>query len=102
MTNGQKYVLGLDPTVNNANGVKVAVSKDGQGNYVLQFPTLLDRLYQISFASDLAGGWTPAGPALIGTGGILNWTDDGSLTGTPSKNVPRRFYRVTIQHAPAQ
>ena len=102
MTNGQKYVLGLDPTVNNATGVNVTAGKDGQANFVLQFPTLLDRLYQISFTADLAGAWTAAGPALIGTGGILNWTDDGSVTGSPSKNVARRFYRVTIQHAPAQ
>jgi hypothetical protein len=102
MTNGQKYVLGLDPTVKNANGVKVTVSKNGQGNFVLQFPTLIDRLYQISYTGNLGGSWTAAGSPLNGTGGTATWTDDGSATGSPSNGATHRFYRVGIQHAPAQ
>ena len=102
MTNGQKYVLGLDPTVKNANGVKVGVSKDSQGNFVLQFPTLLDRLYQISFTGRLEGSWSPAGAAINGTGGTVTWTDDGTATGSPPAGAGKRFYRVNINYAPAQ
>ena len=102
MTNGQKYVLGLDPTVNHANGVTVAVHQDAQGRCALQFPSLIDRTYQIYFSGDLAGTWTAAGAPLAGTGGTLSWTDDGSATGSPPTSVNRRFYRVNIQYPPAQ
>lgn len=102
MTNGQKYVLGLDPTVSHAMGVSVTASKDAQGRFALQFPTLIDRVYQIKFAGDLAGTWTAAGAALPGTGGVVSWTDDGSATGSPPSSTNRRFYRVSIQYPPAQ
>jgi len=102
MTNGQKYILGLDPTVNNSNGVPVMVNKDAQGRFALQFPSLIDRTYQIYFSGDLAGSWTAAGAPLTGTGGLLSWTDDGSSTGSPPTSVNRRFYRVNIQYPPAQ
>ena len=102
MTNGQKYVLGLDPTVIHPMGVTVTVGKDAQGRFSLQFSTLIDRIYQIYFAGDLAGPWTSAGAALSGTGGVVSWTDDGTATGTPPTSSDRRFYRVSIQYPPGQ
>ncbi|MEI6608005.1 MAG: hypothetical protein WCP35_22105, partial [Verrucomicrobiota bacterium] len=102
MTNGQKYVFGLDPTVIHPIGVTVTVNKDAQGRFTLEFPTLIDRIYQIYFSSDLAGTWTAAGPTIPGSGGVLSWTDDGTTTGTPPSSTNRRFYRVNIQYPLAQ
>ena len=102
MTNGQKYVLGLDPTVIHPMGVSLTAGKDTQGRFTLQFPTLIDRIYQVYYAGDLTGTWTAAGAALSGTGGVVIWTDDGSATGAPPSSTNRRFYRVSIQYPPAQ
>ena len=102
MTNGEKYVLGMDPTVIHAMGLNVTVGKDEQGHFTLRFPTLIDRTYQISYAADLSGTWAAAGTALPGTGGVVSWTDDGSATGTPPSSTNRRFYRVSIEYPPAQ
>ena len=105
MTNGEKYVLGLDPTVVHPIGLSVTVTKNPQGRFALQFPTLLDRIYQISYAADPAdpaGTWSAAGSTLSGTGGVVSWSDDGSTTGSPPASAKRRFYRVSIQVPPAQ
>lgn len=95
-TNAQEYILGTDPTVKDYAMPRVRISTNAQSQSVLTISTMYDRAYRVEYAATPAGPWTQAGGALAGNGGDINWTDDGSQTGTPSTAQTRRFYRVQI------
>ncbi len=76
---------------------KVTITRLGNGNIQLSFLSQLDVTYRIHWDSDLTPPRTAISPTLTGTGGVLNWTDDGSQTGTHPASVPRRFYMISAQ-----
>ena len=76
---------------------KVTITRLGNGNVQLSFPSQTGQTYRIHWDSDLTPPWTPISPTLVGTGSLLTWTDDGSQTGTPPASVPRRFYMISVQ-----
>ncbi len=98
LTNLQKYILMLDPTVVANGTLRVDLTNDGNHQPVLNFATLPDRFYRVYYSSVLGGNatWTQAGPALLGTGAKIHWTDDGSQTGSAPGASQRRFYQVQV------
>ncbi len=57
-----------------------------------------DASYTIEFTDSLLAAWTELS-TLTGTGGLMEWLDDGSETGSPPTlgSVLRRFYRLRGQ-----
>ncbi|HEX4086186.1 MAG TPA: hypothetical protein VHY22_14820 [Chthoniobacteraceae bacterium] len=99
LTNMDKYILMLDPTQAEPGGLpQITVTYNAQGLPVLNFPSLPDRLYSIYYGTSPGSGatWTQAGPALIGTGSTMQWTDDGSETGGSPGTAQHRFYKLQV------
>ena len=67
---------------------------------VVRFPTKLKREYFVSYenTSLLNPSWTTANSnAIAGTGGTVQWLDDGAVTDPDPSQVTNRFYRIRVQ-----
>ena len=97
LTNLQEYLFGTNPIA--PNGALLRESRDVQGRSVLTFNSLQDRLYRVLFTNDLQQPFQAAtGAEITGTGGVMTFTDDGSLTGgLPPGPAPRRFYKLQVR-----
>jgi hypothetical protein len=61
---------------------------------LIEFGSVANRLYYVQFSGDLRT-WQTIEPALTGTGGSIQWVDNGEpQTPTPPATTPFRFYRV--------
>jgi hypothetical protein len=69
------------------------------GTATVTFPTAAGRSYVVKWSADLLT-WSTASPVLTGTGLVMNWTDNGSTTGTPPSSATKRFYRVEVTVVP--
>jgi hypothetical protein len=60
--------------------------------------SIADASYTIEFADSLKAAWSELS-TLTGTGGLMEWLDDGTETGTPptAGSVLKRFYRLSGQ-----
>ena len=58
--------------------------------------SIADASYTIEFTDSLRAAWTELS-TLTGTGGLMEWLDDGTETGTPpsASGVLSRFYRLS-------
>lgn len=68
------------------------------GRFRLQFRSDRNRSYLIQYSDDLQGEvWQTALPPVLGTGGLMEWIDDGPPMTTPHPaEVSSRFYRVVF------
>jgi hypothetical protein len=102
-TNLAEYIFGT--AANNpadAHLPIIQVTHLGSSGTLLQFASLTGRQYRIQYTDALTANptWAPASPWINGTGAVLNWTDNGSTTGTHPNTAPRRFYRLEAQLTP--
>ncbi len=60
--------------------------------------SIADASYTVEFTDSLLAAWTELS-TLTGTGGLMDWLDDGSETVTPptASGVLKRFYRLSGQ-----
>ena len=60
--------------------------------------SIADASYTIQFADSLRAAWTELS-TLTGTGGLMEWLDDGTETGSPptAAGILKRFYRLRGQ-----
>ncbi len=60
--------------------------------------SISDASYTIQFTDSLRAAWTELS-TFTGTGGLMEWLDDGTETGTPptAGSVLKRFYRLRGQ-----
>jgi hypothetical protein len=73
------------------NGVLLA-----NRNFLLNLPTLLNRVYYVQYSSDLAT-WKTAAPAIVGTGLTVPWVDEGLPKTDASPSTQRqRSYRLVL------
>ena len=86
LTNLQKYIFGLDPTIA-SNGQPHTSVAPAVGGFVFSFSTVSGRNYQPQVSTDLAT-WSALGSPITGDGTTKSATD--LTTG------PRRFYRLLI------
>ena len=99
LTNMQKYILMLDPTKSEPGSLPtLTITANAQGQPVLGFPSLPDRLYGIYYSTSEGptANWSQAGNSIIGTGSGMHWTDDGSQTGGAPGTAHQHFYRLQI------
>jgi len=99
LTNMDKYILMLDPTMAEPGGLPtITITYNAQGQPVVSFPTLPDRVYSIYYATGLSSAptWVQAGGGLAGTGATMHWTDDGSQTGGAPSASQHRFYKLEV------
>jgi hypothetical protein len=102
-SNFDEYIAGTDPRDAQSRPQIQRIDMSSSG-LVVRFPTETGRLYRIWYRNhDLTqtpDSWTLATPQpFAGTGGIITWTDDGSLT-TPHPSDPSltlRFYKIEIE-----
>ncbi len=63
----------------------------------LHWDSRANRRYQVQYSPDLSS-WHDAGAPVPGTGGPVNFLDDGTPTGgTPPISDDRRYYRLDVQ-----
>ncbi len=48
----------------------------------LTFPTITNRVYTVLYSNSLIGTYLPLASGIVGTGGKITVTDDGSVTGS--------------------
>jgi hypothetical protein len=64
----------------------------------ITWQSIADASYTIEFTESLKAAWTELS-TLAGTGGLMEWLDDGTETGTSptAAGILRRFYRLSGQ-----
>lgn len=103
LNNAQEYRAGTAP--NNANstlklsGVALQVVS-GTNNFRVTWPSQIGIHYRVLYKDEMSDAvpWQTNSSDFSGTGGVLNWFDDGTATGSPPENSPtgRRFYKVIV------
>jgi len=97
--NADEYVAGTDPKNSGDFLYGSAVNPTPTG-IVVRFPTKANREYFISYqnTSLLSPSWSTANSnAIPGTGGTVQWLDDGTWTEPDPALATSRFYRIRVQ-----
>lgn len=97
IANGTLWV-GQAPPAPTPVAPPLTIQRLSDGNIQISFPSLAGLNYTIEWDSDLVPPWTPLSPSLAGTGSLVTWTDNGSLTGSSPALATRRFYRISVHH----
>jgi hypothetical protein len=93
LSNLQEFIVGTNPKLPNVYQANLGMT--AAQDTTLQFQTIEDRSYTVYYSHNLIG-WDIAESGIQGTGGLMQWTDDGSQTETHPANEPRRFYRIQV------
>lgn len=98
-TNLQEFLFGMNGTI--PDRYSFEITRDGvSGNFVIEFPTLARRVYQVQYSPGLKE-WLPASDPITGNGSSQSWIDDGTQhTPKASSEAWRRFYRINVYLAP--
>lgn len=78
---------------------KVAIkslSYDPLKGVTITWESVAGAKYAVQYTDDLTAAWTTL-VTLTGTGTLMEWLDDGTLTALHPSNVPKRFYRLRIE-----
>jgi len=90
LSNLQEFLAGTNPT-NASSTLRISHPTESGTNTLVSFPSVLGTVYRVEFRDDVAGsGWTLLADQVIGTGGVVQIIDSGSLA------LPRRFYRLDV------
>jgi hypothetical protein len=100
LTNLQKYILGLNPLLADAQLSELIIARASPTAVNLTFPTIRDRMYQIYYSNSLNGTWLPAGSAIAGTASNITYIDNGTDTGSPPTVGQQRFYKLQVSLIP--
>jgi glycosidase len=96
--NMDEYVSGTDP--NNSLDYHRLAEAEGQADGIhVRFPTASRRDYFIYYANQTVENplWILAtSNGIAGTGGVVDWVDDGTLTSPHPAEVSNRVYRVDV------
>jgi hypothetical protein len=98
-TNLEEWIAGTHPQ----NGASFPFIQEGMtanDGLRLRFPTAVSRLYTVWYANTtlIDPVWQSATPAAIpGTGGVVEWVDNGSQTAPSPHDITNRFYKVEIE-----
>ncbi|MCW0220096.1 MAG: Ig-like domain-containing protein, partial [Prosthecobacter sp.] len=99
VSNLEEYLCGMKAEV--ADRYAWTTTQDEEtGNYIICYPTLAGRNYQVWYSSDLVH-WYEGSSVVVGDGNLKCWVDDGT-GGTPSASsgAGSRYYRVKVMMAP--
>ena len=95
--NWEEYVANTDPR-NIGEYLSATAARPSATGIVVRFPTKTQREYFIHYGHSLAGqNWILAtSNGIAGTGGTVEWVDDGSQTQPGPTGVTNRFYRIRV------
>ena len=88
-----EYLFGTNPLVPDATAL-LTETKSTNGVMALTFPTITNRVYTALYSNSLNGTFLPLASGIVGTGGKITVTDDGSVTGSVPRSSKQRFYRL--------
>ena len=88
-----EYLFGTNPLVPDATAL-LTEAKGTNGAMTLTFPTTTNRVYTVLYSNSLTGTFLPMASGIVGTGGKITVTDDGSVTGSVPSAARQRFYRL--------
>lgn len=94
LNNWQEFIFGTNPNVPSIYAVNLGQTP--ASDITLRFQSIEGRLYTIEVSDNLSL-WTPVQTGIPGDGSLMQWTDDGSLTGTHPETENKRFYRVRVE-----
>jgi len=89
-TNRFEYLSGTSP-IDPASFLGVQFCREPDGSVKLRWSSVAGKAYTMFYCEELGTEWLPLGAVQLGTGGILEHTDDGAGAANG-----RRFYRVTV------
>jgi len=90
MVTWQEYRAGTDPT-SSISVLRVTSVTPTGANFVVSFPTVAGKLYDVQWANDVnSGSWSNLVSSFPGTGGTASVTDTNALL------QPQRFYRIKL------
>jgi len=94
-TNLTEYLSGTQPTSATSRLAFSSfqpVNNGNERNFLLSFPTVVERSYRVEWSETLqTGSWNPLGNTIIGTGSPIQVTDVDVISG-----VNKRFYRLKL------
>jgi hypothetical protein len=97
VSNTDEYIMGTAP--NDANAfLRATTHAMGATGIVVRFPSVVNREYTVGYGDDLGGGiWQVATTnAIPGTGSVIEWVDDGTLTTPAPQDATNRIYRIEV------
>ncbi|MFH0953019.1 MAG: hypothetical protein V1873_01680, partial [Verrucomicrobiota bacterium] len=97
--NWNEYVAATDAGDSN-DYLRVGTANASVTGIVVRFQTELKREYSIRYDNEplTNADWKLANSnAIVGTGGLYEWLDDGSLTDPDPLQVTSRFYRIEVE-----
>jgi len=97
VSNADEYIMGTNPDDVN-DFLRATQHRVSPTGIVVRFPTELNREYFIKYGSALINpNWSSANTnGIPGTGGIVEWIDDGTLTTPAPANATNRNYRIDV------
>ena len=97
-SNYAEYIAKTAPD-NGSDFLKVVQQLPTNTGFVVRFPTQTQREYYLWYANQtlLGAPWSLVSTnPFAGTGGIVEWTDDGTLTTPAPAAATNRYYRVQV------
>ena len=94
ITNRNEFIFATSSQVADHYEFSTAYDHPSATN-TLTFQTANSRNYRIMFSEDLLS-WLPGSSVIAGNGGVLQWTDDGTTTGSKPSSETKRFYRIEV------
>lgn len=99
INNAAEYIANTDPN-NGTDFLRATSSTRTNSSFVVRFPTKTQREYQVYYANGgpSATAWLAGTTnAIPGTGGTVEWLDDGSVTVPVPGAATQRTYQVRVQ-----
>lgn len=97
VSNADEYIMGTDPD-DVEDYLRATQHRASPTGIVVRFPTVMNREYFIKYGSSLINpNWSAANTnGIPGTGGVVEWIDDGTLTSPAPQDATNRNYRIDV------
>jgi hypothetical protein len=100
VSNRDEFIFGTAASVSDRYAYSAAYNSPA-GTTTVTFATSTGRTYSVYYRNSLeAGTWQAASGVVTGTGAAMQWTDDGTVTGSLPSAAGKRFYRIEATVVP--
>jgi len=100
VSNRHEFIFGTAASVSDRYASSAAYNSPA-GTTTVTFATSTGRTYRVFYVNSLvAGSWQAGSGVVPGTGATMQWTDDGTVTGSLPSAAGKRFYRIEATVVP--
>ena len=100
VSNRDEFIFGTASDVADRYAFSAAYNSPA-GTATVTFATSTGRTYRVFYSNTLgAGSWQPGSGVVPGTGATMQWTDDGTVTGSLPSVAEKRYYRIEATVVP--